>query len=100
MSTSPPISVPIYIFKPYDRYIPFNHGLPPFKVVEGVLRLSAKYMARAPRDQLIHLISMAYHMNSHAEAVRDGEEIFGPDIPHPNRVLNLFRECELAEFLP
>jgi hypothetical protein len=86
----------------FFRYIPVDGNPPPFNVVASILRLSTKYMAHGLRSRMIHFLSVGYHttFESYINAKIDGEEIFAPNPPHPNGVLNLFRECGLQEFLP
>ena len=50
---------------------------------------------------MIHLLSRGYYTayDDYLSADLDGEAIFAM-APHPNRVLNLFRECGLMRFLP
>jgi hypothetical protein len=60
-----------------------------------------KYRVRRLLKQFEQQLSRGYHTSLEAfqDLPTDGNEIF-EDNPHPNQVLGLLRECQLAKFLP
>ena len=71
---------------------PARHRVPEFAVFASLLRVSTKYGFSDVREALVEDLKGAYPTKwGDFETARVlGEDIFGPPIPHPNEVLNLF----------
>jgi len=64
--------------------------------------MTTKYEFQEIRSQIILDLLPAYptSLSEYKTSSRLGEVVFGTPLPHPNSVLNLFMECEVAFALP
>jgi hypothetical protein len=81
---------------------PARHEVPEFTVFASLLRMTTKYGFSDVRNQLVKDVKGAYptkwEVYQAAEVL--GEDVFGSPKPHPNAVLNLFKEQNIKFALP
>lgn len=81
--------------------LPFGPNRPPFDEFSSLLRLASKYQVQSIRDALLSNLRAAY--TPWTATGNDSpiyRQCFGDPQPHPNEVLNLFRECQVDFALP
>ncbi|GJJ09972.1 hypothetical protein Clacol_004197 [Clathrus columnatus] len=76
----------------------------PYPIASAILRLSSKYMVQSLRQQAIrHFGRIIPPSYDELNKVEKYSQVFGTnpsDRPHPFQLLSLFRECQLAWYLP
>ena len=81
---------------------PHRHKTPDFTAFSSLLRMSTKYKFQEIRSQIILDLLPAYptQLSDYKASSCLGEAVFGPPLPHPNSVLDLFVECKVSFALP
>ena len=81
---------------------PERNKVPDFATFSSLLRITAKYELLTVRSQLLEVVRDAYPetFGGLTPSKPLGETIFSGPTPHPNEVLNLFVQQELASALP
>ena len=90
-----PLTISAYRF-------PERNKVPDFATFSSLLRITAKYELLTVRSQLLEVVRDAYPETFQGLAPSKplGESVFSGPTPHPNEVLNLFAQQELASALP
>ena len=76
--------------------------MPDFSTFSSLLRITAKYEMPAVRSQILEVVRDAYPETFEGLSPSKplGERVFSGRTPHPNEVLNLFVQQDLASALP
>ena len=85
-----------------DCRFPHRHNTPDFTTFSSLLRTTTKYQFQEIRSQILLDLLPAYpaSLSEYKKSPCLGEAVFGTPLPHPNSVLKLFVECEVAFALP
>ena len=81
---------------------PERNKVPDFSTFSSLLRITAKYEMPAIRSQILEVVRDAYPETFEGLSPSKplGERVFSGRAPHPNEVLNLFVQQDLATALP
>ena len=81
---------------------PERNKVPDFTTFSSLLRITAKYEMPTVRPQMLDVVRDAYPENFEGLVPSKllGERVFSGPTPHPNEVLNLFVQQNLASALP